>query len=83
MKPSPPGDQPAPGRQYRALRPGLAGLVLASTILVSESLASGLLVQYRPEIGVPGAGYSLLCVPGRERHPPVRAFCEWLAHELG
>ncbi len=82
MKPSPPEinlrldastglyartDRPGAGRHH----PGL------------ESLASGLLVQYRPEIGVPGAGYSLLCVPGRERHPPVRAFCEWLAHELG
>lgn len=29
-------------------------------------------------ISVQGAGYSALCVPGRERHPPVRAFFQWV-----
>jgi len=53
-------------------------LVLASNILVSESVATGLLVPYRPQISVQGAGYSALCVPGRERHPPVRAFFQWV-----
>ncbi|MNF08003.1 hypothetical protein D3C80_2083080 [compost metagenome] len=57
--------------------------MLASSILVSESLASGLLVPYRPEIRVAGAGYSTLCVPGRERHPPVKAFFDWLSREVG
>ncbi|MCY1287890.1 Glycine cleavage system transcriptional activator [compost metagenome] len=79
----------APQREYDeehyALQAAIGGqgLVLASSILVSESLASGLLVQYRPEINVPGAGYSMLCVPGRERHPPVKAFVGWLAREVG
>ncbi|MBK5441282.1 LysR family transcriptional regulator [Pseudomonas sp. TH32] len=69
--------------EHYALQAAIAGqgLVLASNILVSETLASGLLVPYRPEIRVDGAGYSALCVPGRERHPPVRAFFEWLQEE--
>ncbi|WP_439859289.1 LysR substrate-binding domain-containing protein [Pseudomonas sp. MBLB4136] len=71
--------------EHFALQAAIAGqgLVLASSILVSQSLASGLLRPYRAEIGVPGAGYSALCVPGRERHPPVRAFFDWLAEEAG
>ncbi|MCJ8203362.1 LysR substrate-binding domain-containing protein [Pseudomonas sp. RGM2987] len=69
--------------EHYALQAAIAGqgLVLASNILVSESVASGLLVAYRPEIQVKGAGYSALCVPGRERHPPVRAFFQWLEEE--
>ncbi|UCO99676.1 LysR family transcriptional regulator [Metapseudomonas lalkuanensis] len=79
----------APQREYDeehyALQAAIAGqgLVLASSVLVSESLASGLLVPYRPEVSVAGAGYSTLCVPGRERHPPVKAFFDWLSREVG
>lgn len=79
----------APQREYDeehyALQAAIAGqgLVLASSILVSESIASGLLVPYRPEVSVEGAGYSTLCVPGRERHPPVKAFSDWLGREAG
>jgi len=70
--------------EHYALQAAIAGqgLVLASNILVSESLASGLLVPYRPQISVDGAGYSALCVPGRERHPPVRAFFQWMQEEV-
>lgn len=69
--------------EHYALQAAIAGqgLVLASNILVSESVASGLLVGYRPHVQIKGAGYSALCVPGRERHPPVRAFFQWLAEE--
>ncbi len=69
--------------EHYALQAAIAGqgLVLASNILVSESVASGLLVAYRGEVQVDGAGYSALCVPGRERHPPVRAFFAWLEEE--
>lgn len=69
--------------EHYALQAAIAGqgLVLASNILVSESVASGLLVAYKGEVQVDGAGYSALCVPGRERHPPVRAFFEWLREE--
>ena len=70
--------------EHYALQAAIAGqgLVLASNILVSESLASGLLVPYRPRISVDGAGYSALCVPGRERYPPVRAFFQWMQEEV-
>lgn len=69
--------------EHYALQAAIAGqgLVLASNILVSQSVASGVLVPYRSEIQVDGAGYSALCVPGRERHPPVRAFFAWLREE--
>ncbi|MCK8656091.1 MULTISPECIES: LysR substrate-binding domain-containing protein [Pseudomonas] len=69
--------------EHYALQAAIAGqgLVLASNILVSESVASGLLMAYRGELQVDGAGYSALCVPGRERHPPVRAFFTWLQEE--
>jgi len=69
--------------EHYALQAAIAGqgLVLASNILVSESVASGLLVPYKAEVQVDGAGYSALCVPGRERHPPVRAFFAWLQEE--
>ncbi|SCX64816.1 DNA-binding transcriptional regulator, LysR family [Pseudomonas sp. NFACC32-1] len=70
--------------EHYALQAAIAGqgLVLASNILVSESVASGLLVGYRAQVQVDGAGYSALCVPGRERHPPVRAFFKWLEEEV-
>ncbi|MFJ5284449.1 LysR substrate-binding domain-containing protein [Pseudomonas sp. NPDC088429] len=69
--------------EHYALQAAIAGqgLVLASNILVSESVASGLLVPYKADVVVDGAGYSALCVPGRERHPPVRAFFAWLREE--
>lgn len=69
--------------EHYALQAAIAGqgLVLASNILVSESVANGLLVAYKGKVQIDGAGYSALCVPGRERHPPVRAFFEWLREE--
>ena len=66
--------------EHYALQAAIAGqgLVLASNVLVSQSLAMGLLQPLRPDITVPGANYTALCVPGRERHPPVKAFFDWL-----
>lgn len=68
-----------------ALQAAIAGqgLVLASSIMVSDSVRNGLLVACRPGLSVGGAAYTALCVPGRERHPPVRAFLSWLAREWG
>ncbi|AKJ31993.1 LysR substrate-binding domain-containing protein [Caldimonas brevitalea] len=67
-----------------ALQAAIAGqgLALLSSLLVSESVAVGLLQPCRPDISVPGASYHALCVPGRERHPPVRAFLDWLSTEV-
>ncbi|MCQ4310370.1 LysR substrate-binding domain-containing protein [Pseudomonas stutzeri] len=69
--------------EHYALQAAIAGqgLVLASNVLVSQSLAMGLLQPYRAEVTVPGASYTALCVPGRERHPPVKAFFDWLNDE--
>ncbi|MFK3650370.1 LysR family transcriptional regulator [Lysobacter enzymogenes] len=58
------------------------GLVLASSVVVAGTLQRGLLEAYRPEIVVPGETYHVLCVPGRERHPPVKAFLAWLDEEM-
>lgn len=58
------------------------GLVLASSVVTAGSVACGLLAPYRPEITVPGETYHVLCVPGRERHPPVRAFLRWLDEQM-
>jgi LysR family glycine cleavage system transcriptional activator len=69
--------------EHYALQAAIAGqgLVLASTVLVSQSLSRGLLQPFRPAVTVPGAHYTALCVPGRERHPPVKAFFDWLNSE--
>lgn len=58
------------------------GLVLASSVMVSDSVAAGTLVPLRPEVSVAGAAYTALCAPGRERHPPVKAFLAWLRQEF-
>ncbi len=70
--------------ENHALQAAIAGqgVVLASSILVSDPVRNGLLHPCRPEIQVPGARYTALCQPGRERHPPVRAFLDWLAEEM-
>lgn len=54
------------------------GLVLASNVLVADSLKRGELVAYRPEISLPGPRYVAVCAPGQERQAPVSAFLIWL-----
>jgi LysR family transcriptional regulator, glycine cleavage system transcriptional activator len=69
--------------EHYALQAAIAGqgLVLASSVLVSDCLASGLLRPYRADVSLPGARYLALCVPGRERQPAVKALLDWLAEE--
>ncbi|WP_111656032.1 LysR substrate-binding domain-containing protein [Isoalcanivorax indicus] len=55
------------------------GLVLASTLLVGDAVKQGRLEPFRPEVTIPGPGYAVLSAPGRDRHPPVRAFLDWIA----
>ena len=66
-----------------ALQAAVAGQghVLASSVLVSSLVESGLLVACGPATRIAGSGYSALAVPGRERHPPVRAFLSWVVAE--
>ncbi|BBP58523.1 LysR substrate-binding domain-containing protein [Pseudomonas sp. St316] len=66
--------------EQHALQAAVAGhgLVLASNVLVAEVVGRGELVEYRPEIRLAGARYTVVCVPGRERQALVRCFSEWL-----
>jgi DNA-binding transcriptional LysR family regulator len=68
--------QPSAGQIMVSMTPAFASLWLVSTLV-----ESGLLVVCPPETSIPGSGYSALCVPGRERHPPVRAFLSWVVAE--
>ncbi|WP_260961769.1 LysR substrate-binding domain-containing protein [Pseudomonas citri] len=66
--------------EQHALQAAIAGhgLVLASNVLVAEAVARGQLIDYRPEVRLEGARYTVVCVPGRERQVEIRAFSEWL-----
>ncbi|WP_332854214.1 LysR substrate-binding domain-containing protein [Duganella sp. S19_KUP01_CR8] len=66
-----------------ALQAAIAGqgLVMASSILVADTEQRGLLKAARPDIQIAGGTYTVLCLPGRERHPPVQAFFDWLRSE--
>lgn len=69
--------------EHYALQAAISGqgLVMASSVLASDSLAGGLLVPYRPEVQLAGARYLAVCVPGRERQPALQAFINWLCEE--
>lgn len=69
--------------EHYALQAAISGqgLALASSVLVSDSLANGLLRPYRADVRLPGARYLALCVPGRERQPAVKALLDWLLEE--
>jgi len=70
--------------EHYALQAAIAGqgLVLASSVMVSDSVGAGTLAAVRPDVRVPGSAYTALCAPGRERHPPVKAFLGWLSQEF-
>ncbi|MDB6141409.1 MAG: gcvA 10 [Pseudomonas sp.] len=69
--------------EHYALNAAIAGhgLVLASSVLVADSVASGALVPYRAEISLPGARYVAVWTPGHERRSPVKEFLAWLEQE--
>ena len=56
------------------------GLILASTALVSDSVAQGRLMPYMSDVTLAGEGYMAVTLPGRERHPPARMFLDWLSN---
>ncbi|MCY1404679.1 Glycine cleavage system transcriptional activator [compost metagenome] len=70
--------------EHYALQAAIAGhgLVLASDVLVADSVARGLLQPYRPDIRMPAAHYQAVCVPGRERLSPIREFLAWLDEQI-
>ena len=69
--------------EHYALQAAVAGqgLVLASSVMVSDMVDNGLLVAYRPEVRVPGAAYSVLCAPARAASAGQGIFA-WLQQEL-
>ncbi|MDD2058097.1 LysR substrate-binding domain-containing protein [Pseudomonas sp. GD03860] len=71
--------------EHHALQAAIAGHgpVLASTVLVAQSLRLGLLQPWRDDIRLPAAQYSAVCVPGQERRPAVRVFLAWLREGAG
>ncbi|WP_433887116.1 LysR substrate-binding domain-containing protein [Pseudomonas vranovensis] len=71
--------------EHHALQAAAAGygLVLASNVLVADSVRQGLLQPWRAEVRLPAAQYSAVWLPGREREPALRAFLDWLAVTLG
>lgn len=70
--------------EHYALQAAIAGhgLVLASTVLVADSVAQGLLHPYRPDTRLSAARYCAVCVPGHERRTPVREFLAWLQTQV-
>lgn len=71
--------------EHFALNAAIAGhgLVLASNVLVADSVAKGLLRPYRPEVSLPGPTYAAVCTPGRERQTAVKEFLVWLKGQVG
>ncbi|WP_176470478.1 LysR substrate-binding domain-containing protein [Pseudomonas sp. Irchel 3F5] len=70
--------------EHHALHAAAAGygLVLASNVLVADSVRQGLLQPWREDVRLPAAQYSAVWLPGREREPAVRTFLDWLEHQL-
>lgn len=66
--------------EHYALSAAIAGhgLVLASNVLVADSLERGELLPLRPDISLPGPRYVAVCAPGRERLPAMKALLAWL-----
>ena len=79
---SPPPSMPTRKNTTRCRRPSPAGPGAGQLGHGVRQRPPGALAPLRPEVRVPGAAYTALCAPGRERHPPVRAFLDWLAREF-
>jgi len=70
--------------EHYALQAALCGqgAVLASTVLVADQVAAGTLLPLRSDTIMHGATYKAVCIPGRERHPPVSKFLKWVTEEI-
>ena len=58
------------------------GLILASTLLVSDLVEQGLLVPYRPDIRLPGKTYTLLTTPEAAASRKCSDFRKWITSEI-
>lgn len=70
--------------EHHAIQAAISGygMVLASDILVFDSVSQGLLIPYKSYIKIPGAQYTAACVPGRQRIPALGFFFNWLTNEF-
>ncbi len=70
-------------QEHHVVQAGLAsqGLVLASSLLVSEHVGRGWLEAYRPEVRIEGRRYTALSLPSRASLRKVSRFLEWLDEE--
>ena len=71
---------------YLTLEAALSGqgVAIASEAMLADRVERGLLEVLCPEQAVPGPyGYSLLCLPGAQSRPALKAFCTWLLEEAG
>jgi DNA-binding transcriptional LysR family regulator len=70
-------------QEHHMVQAGLAsqGLVLASSLLVTDLVRRGWLEPYRPEVRIAGRSYTAICLPGRAYIRKVSCFLEWLRKE--
>ncbi|KZY37071.1 hypothetical protein A3731_42435 [Roseovarius sp. HI0049] len=71
-------------QEHHVVQCGIAGqgLILASTLLVSDLVEQGLLTPYRPEILLPGLTYTLLTTPEAAASRKCRDFRKWITAEI-
>ena len=85
------GANPLPGahdlgrfdQEHHVVQCGIAGqgLILASSILVTDLVDRGFLVPYRAEVQLKGLRYSLLATRTRRESKKVRRFVDWIREE--
>ena len=70
-------------QEHYVVQAGLAsqGLVLASSLLMSDLVARGWLEPYRPDIQLAGRRYTALATARRAELRKVSSFLEWLGEE--
>ncbi|WP_422031600.1 LysR substrate-binding domain-containing protein [Roseovarius sp.] len=71
-------------QEHHVVQCGIAGqgVILASTLLVSDLVAQGLLTPYRPDVRLPGMDYTLLTTPEAAASRKCRDFRKWLTAEI-
>ncbi|MEO3415578.1 LysR substrate-binding domain-containing protein [Roseovarius sp. CAU 1744] len=71
-------------QEHHMVQCGIAGqgMILASTMLVSDFVRQGLLSPYRPEIRLPGMAYTLLTTPEAAASRKCRDFRKWITSEI-
>lgn len=71
-------------QEHHVVQCGIAGqgVILTSTLLVSDLVEQSLLVPYRPDIRLPGMEYNLLTTREAETSRKCRDFRKWITAEI-